>query len=55
MINALKHGINTHFQGTKIPEKNEYCTCLSVILIDSVVKIENDYYRQMFKRNADMQ
>ena len=39
---------NTNFYGTKIPEDPEYCTCLSGILLDSVVKIENDYYTQIF-------
>ena len=40
--------INTNFLGNKIPEDNEYYTCLSVILLDSVVKIDNDYYPQIF-------
>ena len=31
-----------------MPEVNECCTCLSIILLDSVVKIDNDYYPQMF-------
>ena len=39
---------NTNFQGNKIREDNKYCTCLSVILLDSVVKIDNDYYPQIF-------
>ena len=26
---------NTIFQGNEISEDNEYCTCLSVILLDS--------------------
>ena len=36
--------INTNFQGEKIPEDNEYCTCLSAIFLDSVVKTDNDCY-----------
>ena len=31
-----------------MPEENEYYTCLSVILLDSLVKIDNDYYPQIF-------
>ena len=31
----------------KKPEDNEYCTCLSVILLDSVIKIDNNYYPQI--------
>ena len=31
---------NTHFQSNKIPENNEYFTCLSLmLLLDSFVKI----------------
>ena len=39
---------NTKFNGNKILKYNECCTCLSVILLDSVVKTDNDYYPQMF-------
>ena len=42
--------IKTNFYGNKIPEDNEYCTCLSVILLDSVVKISNVYYQSIFRR-----
>ena len=31
-----------------MPEGNECCTCLSMISLDSVVKINNDYYPQIF-------
>ena len=31
-----------------MPEGNESCTCLSMISLDSVVKINNDYYPQIF-------
>ena len=31
-----------------MPEDNECCACLSIILSDSVVKIDYDYYPQMF-------
>ena len=44
--------INTSFVGNKIPEDNEYYTCLSVILLDSVVKIDNDYYPQIFLKEC---
>ena len=39
---------NTNFHGNKIPEDNEYYICLSVILLDSAVKIDNYYYPQIF-------
>ena len=31
-------GININFHGNKMPEDNKFCTCLSVILLDSIVK-----------------
>ena len=29
-------------------EDNEFCTCLSVMSLDSVVKVDNGYYPQLF-------
>ena len=31
-----------------MPEENEYYTCLYVVLLDSVVKIDIDYYPKIF-------
>ena len=46
----IKIDNNPNFQGNKIPESNDYCTCSSVmLLLDSFVGIENDYYPQMQK------
>ena len=47
-IKIYNNRINTNFQGNKIPENNKYCNCLSVILLDFVIKIDNDYYLQIF-------
>ena len=47
-IKIYNNRITTNFQGNNIPKVNEYCTCLFVILLDSVVKIENDYCPQVF-------
>ena len=43
-MNIYNNRKSTDFQGNKIPKDTEYYTCLSAILLDSVVKIENDYY-----------
>ena len=40
--------IHTNVLGNKMPGDNEFCTCLSVILLCSVVKIDIDYYPQIF-------
>ena len=38
----------TSFQHNKIPKDNEYCACLSVILLDSVfVNSDKKYYPQI--------
>ena len=47
-IKIYNNKINANFQGSKVSENNEYCTCLSVLLLDSVIKIGNDYYPQIF-------
>ena len=38
-IKIYNNRINKSFQGNYIPEYNDYCTCLFVILLDSVVNI----------------
>ena len=43
-IKIYNNRINSNFQGNKITEDNEYFNCLSVILLDSVLKINNYYY-----------
>ena len=47
-IKLYNNRINTNFQGNKIPEDNEYCTSLSVILLDSIVNVDGKYYPQIF-------
>ena len=47
-IKTYNNRLYTNFQYNEIPKDNEYCTCLSVILLDSVVKTDNDYYPQIF-------
>ena len=37
---------NTNFQGKKVPKENASCKCLSLIMIDSVVKVMKEYYPQ---------
>ena len=47
-IKIYNSRINTNFQGNKIPDDNECCACLSVILLDSVVNVDKRYYPQIF-------
>ena len=36
--------INTNFQGKKIPKENVSCKCLSLIVLDSVIRANKKYY-----------
>ena len=46
-IRIYNDKINTNFYDNKRLKDNECCTCLSVILLDSLLKIDNDYYPQI--------
>ena len=36
----------TNFHNKKIPKEKTQCKCLSIIMIDSVIKANKKYYRQ---------
>ena len=38
----------THFHNKKMPKKKAPCKCLSIIMIDSVIKADKKYYPQTF-------
>ena len=40
--------VNTNFQGKETPEGDSSYKCLSLIMLDSVVKIGKKYYPQVF-------
>ena len=47
-IRISNNSVYTHFQHNKISKCNEYCVCLSVILLDSIfVNSDKDYYPQI--------
>ena len=47
-IKSYEGKISTNFHVDKIPKEGSHCICLSVILIDSVLKMGKSYYPQMF-------
>ena len=47
-IKIYNNRINTNFHSNEIPEDNECCAFLSVILLDSVVIVNKKYYPQIF-------
>ena len=47
-INIYNDKVYTNFQHNKIPNDNEYCACLSVILLDYIfVNSNKEYYLQI--------
>ena len=40
--------INTNFHHNKLPKEGSQCICLSVILINSVLRTGSNYYPQVF-------
>ena len=48
-IRIYNNRVYTNFQYSKIPKVNEYCTCLSVILLDSIfANSDKEHYPQIF-------
>ena len=40
--------INTLFSGNEIPKEGNHCICISATCIDSVLKIDEKYYPQVY-------
>ena len=38
--------MNTNFQGKKVPKENASYKCLSLIILDSVIRVNKNYYPQ---------
>ena len=38
--------VNTNFQGKKVPKENASYKCLSLIMLDSVIRVNKKYYSQ---------
>ena len=38
--------VNTNFQGRKVPKENASYKCISLIMLDSVIRINKKYYSQ---------
>ena len=46
--------VNTNFKGKKIPEENTSYKCLSLIMLDSVIKVNKKYYLKRCWKNVNM-
>ena len=38
--------IDRNFQGKKIPKEDASCKCLSLVMLDSVIRVNNKYFPQ---------
>ena len=47
-IKTYSGNVITNFQGKKIPKENAACQCLSIIMLDFVIKATKKYYPQTF-------
>ena len=45
-IKTYADSIITNFHDKKMPKEKAPCKCLSIIMIDSVIKVNKKYYRQ---------
>ena len=45
-IKSYGDKINTNFQGEKVPKENASYKCLSLIMLDSVIRVNKNYYLQ---------
>ena len=43
-----EYRVNTSFQGKKVPKENSLYKSLSIIVLDSVIRINKKYYSQTF-------
>ena len=43
----------TNFQGKKMPKEKALCKCLSIIMIDSVIKAKKKYYPQILLEECE--
>ena len=45
-IKSYGDKVNTNFQGKKMPKENASCKCLSLIILDSILRVNKRYYLQ---------
>ena len=53
-IEIFADNIITNFHNKKIPKIGVPCKCLSIIMLDSVIKAYEMYHPQTFQKNLNM-
>ena len=53
-IKSYEDKVNTHFQDKKILKENASYKCLSLITLDSALRVSKKYYPQNFWKSVNM-
>ena len=53
-IKTYADSIITNFHNKKMPKEKAPCKCLSIIMIDSFIKANKEYYPQTFLKNLSI-
>ena len=53
-IKMCEDAVNTNFQGKKVPKENASYKCLSLIMLDSVIRANKKYIHNHFWRSVNM-
>ena len=51
-IKMYEDKMNTNFQGKEVPKENDSYDCLSLIILDSVIRVNKKYYPQTFSEEC---
>ena len=54
-IKSYGNNVNTNFQGKKIPKENASYKCLSLIMLDFVIRVSKKYYPQTLLEESKYQ
>ena len=46
--------VNTNFQGKKVPKENASYKCLSLIMLDSFIGVNEKYYPKHYGKSVNM-
>ena len=46
--------VNTNFQSKKVPKENASCKCLSLIVLDSVIRVKKSTFYKHFWKIVNM-
>ena len=54
-IKPYRNNVNANFRGKKIPKEKASYICLSLIMLDSVIKVSKKYYSQILLEKSKYQ